>query len=389
MSLAESEQINAGRDQRGTGGVLLSVGLLVTVCVMPVFLVGGLGVQLRAELGLTEALLGAAASIFFAAGAVSARPFAAVTERVGPTIAMRSAALGSALCLFGLAAVPNAGWLLGVIALAGVTNSLCQPASNELLMRRVKPDRRGFAFAVKQAAIPAATLSAGLAVPAIALTIGWRWVFAIAGLLALLSAVCVPRLRWTRPKARVRNSGGSTGVLLTLLSIAAGFGAAAANAMGAFVTLTAVEVGYEEGNAGLMLALGSAAGLASRLGAGALADRRKPNLLRMVTTMVIVGSIGFLLLAFGQPVLFLVGLVLGFGFGWAWQGVFNFAVAARFPDRVATATAVTQTGVFIGGALGPIIFGVLASTQGVPAAWLSAFGMMALTAVALLLAGRR
>lgn len=374
------------RGTRGTAGVLASVGATVSVCVMPVFLVGGLAVQLRQSLGLSDAMLGLVASLFFATAAVAARAFATFTERVGPTTAMRLSALGSALCLFGLALVTTSTWLLVVVGIAGLVNSLCQPASNELLMRRVPKAKRGFAFAVKQSAIPTATLAAGLAVPVVALPLGWRWVFVIAGVLAIVAAVCVPRLAWTRPVKSTRERGGSAGMLLALLSIGTGFGAAAANAMGAFVTVSAVGVGYGEGHAGLMLALGSTVGLISRLSAGAIADRLQPNLLRMVTIMVVVGSVGFLLIALSHPVLFVVGLVLGFGSGWAWQGVFNFAVAARFPERVASATAVTQTGVFVGGALGPIIFGVLATHFGAPAAWLAGFGMMACTALALVLA---
>jgi 4-diphosphocytidyl-2-C-methyl-D-erythritol kinase len=47
-----------------------------------------------------------------------------------------------------------------------------------LLARRVEVARRATAFAVKQSAIPAAMLLGGLAVPALALTVGWRWAFA-------------------------------------------------------------------------------------------------------------------------------------------------------------------------------------------------------------------
>ena len=356
---------------------------------MPVFLVGGLAVQLRQALGLGPTLLGLVASLFFAAGAVSARPLAALTERVGPSVAMRVSALGSALCLFAIAAVSTATWLLVLILLAGVVNSLCQPACNELLMRRIPASQRGFAFAVKQSAIPVATLSAGLAVPAVALTIGWRWVFGIAGGLAVLAALAVPHLPWTRPNRPARGRGGSAGLLLALLSIGTGFGAAAANAMGAFVTVSAVQVGYEPAHAGLMLALGSAVGLTGRLSAGVISDRLRPNLLRMVIAMALVGSVGFLLIAASDPALFVVGLVLGFGSGWAWQGVFNFAVAERFPDRVATATALTQTGVYVGGAAGPLIFGLLAAQVGMTAAWLAGFAMMLLAAVAVFLAQRR
>lgn len=352
----------------------MGVGGAVMVGTLPVFLVGGLAVQIRAELGLSVSLLGLAGSMFFAASAVVARPLAAVTERIGPTAALRLAAAGSAVCLAALAAAPSTPWLLAGLVLAGIPTALSQPAANELLMARVDPQRRGFAFAVKQSAIPASTLLAGLAVPAVALTIGWRWAFLIAGLFGLLAVPAVPRVRWCQPPRPGPATGGRAHGperLLVALAAVTALGAAAANAMGTFVTVSAVVAGYSEASAGLVLSLGSAAGLLARLAAGALADRAKPDLLRMVAAMLGFGGVGYLLLALGQPVAFLVGLVLGFGAGWAWPGVFNYAVAVRFSDRVATATSVTQTGVYVGAAGGPLLFGLVAEHSGVAAAWLT------------------
>lgn len=68
--------------------MLLPVGAVVTVGVLPVFLVGGLAVQIRGELGLSVSLLGLAGSMFFATSALVARPLAAVTERIGPTLSL-------------------------------------------------------------------------------------------------------------------------------------------------------------------------------------------------------------------------------------------------------------------------------------------------------------
>lgn len=375
--------------RRGGVGVLLAVGGAVTVGVLPVFLFGGLAVQIRAELGLSVSVLGLAGSIFFATSALVARPLATVTERIGPTAALRLAVTGSAACLAALAATPSTLWLLVGLAAAGIPTALSQPAANELLMARVVRRRRGFAFAVKQSAIPAATLLAGIAVPAVALTIGWRWAFLLAGGLGLLIVPAVPRVPWDCPPRPA--SSGMRGSRLLLLALAAvtGLGAAAANAMGTFVTVSAVEVGYSEAAAGLVLSLGSAVGLAVRLAVGALADRAQPDLLRMVAIMLGLGGVGYLLLALEQPVAFLVGLVLGFGAGWAWPGVFNYAVAARFPDRVATATSVTQTGVYLGAGGGPLLFGLVAEHAGTAAAWLTSSVLTMLATVTLIAVRRR
>ena len=68
--------------------------------------------------------------------------------------------------------------------------------------------------------------------------------------------------------------------------------------------------------------------------------------------------------------------------------MFNFAVAARFPDRVTTATSVTQTGVYAGAAAGPLLFGLISQHAGITAAWVAACAMT-LAATLTLLGVRR
>lgn len=375
----------------GIPRVLSSVAAVVTVGVFPVFLVGGMGVQLQQGLGFGAALLGVGAAGFFGVASVSSRTMGWLVERIGARLGMRLGALGSSLCLFGLAWAPNAPWLLGLLWVAGLPNSLAQPASNLLIAQGIPANRRGMGFGVKQSSIPAATLLAGVAVPAVALTVGWRWVFVIAGLIGLVAAVAVPRLpdaeRSIAKRTDASGRNDARGALL-LLAISGGLGSAAANALGAFVTTTAVEVGFSPSAAGLVLSLGSATGLTIRLCAGVLADRRNPNLLRVITAMLLIGSIGFGLMAVDSPAAFLIGVSIGFGAGWAWPGLLNFAVAKIAPDRVASATSFTQTGIYLGGSLGPLLFGVFAEQAGLAGAWLAA-GIAAITAGVLLLFIRR
>ncbi|MER7078370.1 MFS transporter, partial [Saccharopolyspora kobensis] len=150
----------------GTARVLSSVAAVVTVGVFPVFLVGGLGVQLQQEFGFGAALLGVGAAGFFGVASLSSRTMGWLVERIGSRLGMRVGALGSSVCLFGMAAAPNAAWLLAVLWVAGLPNSLAQPASNLLIAQGIPVHRRGMGFGVKQSSIPAATLLAGVAVPA-------------------------------------------------------------------------------------------------------------------------------------------------------------------------------------------------------------------------------
>ncbi|MBQ0923321.1 MFS transporter [Saccharopolyspora endophytica] len=380
-------------EQRSVGipRVLSSVAAVVTVGVFPVFLVGGLGVQLQQDLRFGAALLGVGAAGFFGVASVSSRGMGWVVERIGARLGMRIGVLGSSLCLFGLSAAPNAVWLMGLLWLAGLPNSLAQPASNLLIAQGVPAHHRGMGFGVKQSSIPAATLLAGVAVPAIALTVGWRWVFLIAGVIGLVAAVAVPKLpQAERSQATRPGSAGADGkfTALLLIAIAGGLGSAAANALGAFVTTTAVEVGFSPWAAGLVLSLGSAVGLTIRLAAGVTADRKNPNLIRVITVMLLIGSLGFGLMAVDSPMVFLIGVAIGFGAGWAWPGLLNFAVAKIAPDRVASATSFTQTGIYFGGSLGPLLFGLIAEHAGLTGAWIAA-GVCAITAAILLMFVRR
>ncbi|MER7076834.1 MFS transporter, partial [Saccharopolyspora kobensis] len=189
--------------------------------------------------------------------------------------------------------------------------------------------------------------------------------------------------------ARAASGGsGPRRSALLLLAISGGLGSAAANALGAFVTTTAVEVGFSPSAAGLVLSLGSATGLLIRLCAGVIADRRNPDLVRVISGMLLIGSIGFGLMAVHSTVAFLIGVSIGFGAGWAWPGLLNFAVAKIAPDRVASATSFTQTGIYLGGSLGPLLFGLLAEHAGLGGAWLAA-GAAAIVAGVLLLFIRR
>ena len=61
-----------------------------------------------------------------------------------------------------------------------------------------------------------------------------------------------------------------------------------------------------------------------------------------------------------------VGVVLGFGLGWAWPGLMNFAVVRLHPQAPAAATSITQTGVYAGGCLGPLALGALAGARRLP-----------------------
>jgi MFS family permease len=275
-----------------------------------------------------------------------------------------------------------------LLAVAGAANALCQPAANLLIARALPPERQGIAFAVKQAAIPMSTLLSGAAVPAVALTVGWRWAFVGAAALCFTSGALVR----ADPTAEVAvPSNGEREVplrIMALLSIGIGFGAAAAGTLGSFLVSAAVDAGLAEASAGWVLTAGSLAGIAVRLAAGVRADRRTGGHLRVVAAMLAAGAVAFAVLSTTEPAAYVVAGPLAFCTAWAWPGLFNLAVVRANPRRPAAATGITQTGTYIGAVSGPLLFGVLAQTTSYRLAWLVAAGFAVLAALSIAMARR-
>lgn len=367
------------------------VGAVTTTIasVVPVFLVGGLAVQIRDELGFDPAGLGLAVSIYFGVGALASVPSGSLAERFGPTAAARAGIAVSAAALAGIALLAHSyAVLLALLAFGGVGNALGQLASNAALAAHVPVARQGLSFGLKQAAIPASTLLAGLAVPTIALTLGWRWAFALGAALAAGALLLVPRDGRGPRRARGPVRGDRATGALVVIGAAAVLAAGSANALGTFLVDAAVAGGLDPGAAGLALTAGGAVCVIARVTAGWLADRRAGGHIAVVAGSVAVGAIGLALLAVPRGAALALGVLLGFGLGWSWPGLLNFAVVRLHPQAPAAATSITQTGVYAGGCLGPLVFGATAAHAGYPTAWFAAAVAMLLAGGGMLVGGR-
>ena len=370
--------------------ILFAVAV-ATVGVLPAFLTGGLAVQVRGELDFGTAALGLAVAAFFACSSLASVVMGRLVERIGSHRGMRLAAAGSAASLLGIALLAES-WavLVACLVLGGLANAVSHPATNLSLAREVPAGRQGLSFGVKQAAIPAATLLAGLAVPGIAVTLGWRWAFAGGALLALVVVFLVPAGtsgNAVRRKEEAREKDAPIAPLV-LLALGIGLGSTATAPLGAFIVESSVAAGLRVGTAGLLLALGSAVNIVVRVVFGRLADGMSGGRLRLVATMLGIGVVGFALLATGDSGLILPGALLAFGAGWGWPGLFNFAVVKTNPRAPAAATGITQTGASGGAALGPLVFGLVVEATSYDAAWLVS-GAIALAALIAILVGRR
>ena len=379
---------------------VLAVAILTTsIGLIPPMLLGSFIVFLRADLDFGEQGLGVASAVFFGSGALVSVPAGRLVERLGPRRAVLLGSGGSAACLLGIGLLARSVHaLVAFLCLGGMAVALAQPGADLTLARGVPAGRQGVAFGAKHAAGSLAVLTAGLAVPVLGVTLGWRWAFALIALLVLPIAVLLPRnlpdgaVHAARRVAAVagapRPAGADPPVRgLVVLSLAAGLASGAANAAAAFLVAYAVHAGVATSTAGL-LTLGGTMGGTSRIFMGWLADRRSGHHFAVCTGLVAVGALGYLLLAFaGDTATFAVGAVLALGIGWSWHGLFVYAVVRSHQHAPAAATGIAHLGPFVGGVTVPVILGAATVRFGFRPAWLGlsvtalvAAGLMALGA---------
>lgn len=349
--------------------------------VLPVFLFGGLAVQITGELGMGVSAIGWISGIYFAVTAATTVPSGRIVDRFGALVTARTAIGLSAAGLLGVAAFAHDPVVLtAFMVLCAPANGLGQLASNTVLSEWAPVGRRGLLFGAKQASVPLCTMLGGLSVPVVALTLGWRWAFVIGAGLVLLALV--PLAGLGRPAVRPRNQGArSFDAQLLLFAVATFLGALAATPIGSFAATFTVDIGGSESYAGLVLMIGGIAGVIGRTGFGALADFREGGEFRIIALMLAAGAAGVATYLLELPWLLPIGTAAAYGLGWAWPGLMNHAVVQRYADAPALATSVTQTGIFLGGAIGPIGFGLVVDHAGWGAGWTAAVAAMAASAL--------
>lgn len=369
---------------------MVSLALTLTLsCTLPVWLVGSLSVQMREELGFTLVQLGFAVAVFRGSAAMSAPFVSRLPDHIGPLSSMRLAAALATVSSLGIGIFARDYLSLVLcLALGGVSNALGQSSANLALVRAVKVTRQGFAFGLKQSALPLGSFVAGLAVPLIALTIGWRYAYLFSALIGIVIVFLVPRgasQRYARP-------GGATDLRRGPAAIAALFfalflSAAASGALTTFLVESSVAIGIPVGAAGALLAAGSVLAVITRLVAGRMADRREGGHLRICAWMVAVGGLGFVLMALDTVAAVVVGSLVAFCFGWGFPGLFWFAIVRQNQANPAHATGILMPGPMLGGVFGPIAFGALVQATSYGFGWLVA-ALAMLIAASLMLLGR-
>jgi MFS family permease len=353
--------------------IIIATTSASTVGTIPVFLLGAMGPFVRSDLAFSETQLGIAVSMFWLFMAAFGIPGGRVGQRLGATLTTRLGVAGSMLAIVAMAVAPNWATLVVLMACAGLANALSQPAVDLALFEVVPRERLSLAFGIKQTALPGAALVAGLGIPVLASTVGWRWAFAVCALVGLPALVGMPRLspgHRRNPEARAAGSHRLVGVyafaaVFTLAMIAV-------SATGAFYVESAIAGGSTANAAGLYLAVGSACGIAGRfVFAWRLGGIGRP--LVATAVIMIVGGLGvtsFSVAPPGWPLLLMT--LIAIGAGWGWNGLLTLAVVSTYAEAPARASGYIVLGAGAGGVMGPILFGVAVQNIGYGPAWLAA-----------------
>ncbi|MFG1677919.1 MFS transporter [Micromonospora sp. NPDC049282] len=384
-------------------GALRSVaglaGAIVSAAIPP-FLVGALAPRIALSIPLDTGDVGIAMAGFYLVSGVLSPAGGRVVHRMGPTAALRWACGLSTLGLAAISAASNPVQMIVLLTLLGVPNAVVQPSCNEVLSRLRSSQVRAVSFGAVQSSIPVATLIAGVLLAVASYGIGWRWTVLGVAVLTVAAQLPIPNLApntgavsAVQPAPRRRSTSAARGPARGLLGLLVATGFLASCAVTSLPSFAAT-TGHHFGLAPWVIAaaqmLGSVGSAVMRVVAPALTSRASAR--RQLVAVALLqgtGTLGFVALASGSSAGFVAGTIAAFTFGWGFNGLFNLIVTDAHPGRIATATGLTQGGVFIGGMAGPLVFAAIAGSDRFGAAWLAMALFMCGALSATLLAARR
>ncbi|MFF0372605.1 hypothetical protein [Micromonospora sp. NPDC005087] len=164
---------------------------------------------------------------------------------------------------------------------------------------------------------------------------------------------------------------------LALLALSGALGTVAANTLAAFLVDATVSTGFDPARAGLLLAVGSMSSVIVRVAMGSFVDAHRFSLFGLVAGLLATGAVGLGALSVANSgVMVSTAAIVSYLGIWGWNGIFTLAIVRSNPSAPAAATGITQAGLYMGGVVGPTVFGFVASSAGYAAAW----GITALSA---------
>jgi MFS family permease len=364
---------------------ILVIVVLQTITATLSRLVPVISPAFMAEFGWDESWIGylAAASVVGSLFVLTAG--IGLIHRMGGVRALQAALFVGAASLV-LFAVPSLFVALLASVLIGLSNGTANPVGSEVLQRFTPPAHRNFVFSIKQAGVPLGGVVAGLAIPLLVETAGWRMaLLAVAGVLIAVTALTWPlqsridaprdpmvaarlvSFRWTDIVVPLRSLSRAPG--LWRISWVGGL---LAWPQAVWVTFAAtylvVALGHSLSVAGLVFAMMQATSVIGRVLMGWIADRvgSSTATLALASVASALSTIAFALVSADWPLWALLGLAAVGGIAVSgWNGVQIAEVARRSPPGLVGETAAGSVVlVYASNMLGPAGFAAFVALTG-------------------------
>lgn len=361
---------------------------------LPQFALSVAAPVLIVELAIGEALIGAVAASLYFIGAIVARGSGRLLDALSGRMALFVLGILAVLSLVSIARSTTVFMLLVGAMFGGASMGLNNPVTNRIISLHVPRGRRGIVIGFKQSGVKIAQVTAGSALPALAIAIGWRQ-----GVIffAALCAAIVVFGTWTVPKGRISYGIPSTESAdlvrrqmrwLQYYSACMAFSVAASTT---YIALFAVQrIGMDLTRAGLIVTIFGVTGMISRLIWAFIAERiGRPPL--VLVTLSLGGILGLALIAATELVsatwpIWVGSALTGMTIG-TWNVIAQLAIVKEVSNlHAATASGTVHAAFAIGLGTGPAVFGVIVQYSGSFLLGWGATGGM--TAIGLLIAVR-
>lgn len=361
----------------------------VATYALPLFLTASLALDIGRALDMTVARLGVAITVFWVVATTSSFPAGRLVDRIGAVRAGRLAGALVVLGSLGIAAAPSFEALTAFLAVTAIGNAIIPTAMSALVTGELRARRRATVLGLQQAGPPLASVIAGLALPTLGATLGWRAVFVLGAVAAALATLAV-RAGEGRQRSTPSARGGAAGTseFTRLLALGGLLASAAASGLIAYLVVYAADAGFSEGAAGILLAVASIVCVATRVQSGVRVDRRRAPLLPQMAALVLAGTVGFALLVVGTASTVAIGSVLAVGIGWGWSGLYILAAVEHGGAASGRTVGTAVTGSFAGATLGPLLVALVATAASFEVAWAVCAALSVAGAAAFVAAGR-
>lgn len=353
-------------------GFGIALALAMGVGPLATYGISATGPLVTTGLDLSRTELGSIATVTFIAAALASVLVGRAADVFSARAVMAVLFIGAGGALLAVAAAPSYAWLLFAVMVSGVFQALSNPVTNRLISANVPEGRRGVLMGVKQSGVQMSQFGAGLALPSIALVLGWRGAAAVSSVVAVVGLVLVgtsvPRAAGT-----VRKPGHDrAGRLPSAVWWLCGYGfltGAGLQATNVYLPL----FGYEQLDltvtaSGLSAAVVGGVGLAARIYWGRVADRMRRPYLLLALLAAVSASAALCLMSTALTgtawTMWLAAVLFGAS-GIATNVVVMLAVI-QVSDLsvVGAASGVLAFGQYLGFALGPVSLGAAVDRLG-------------------------